>query len=143
MITVTVAPGNTLSGIAAHYGMSWQALWHDNPQIKNPNMIYVGEKIEVPSGHTAVKVAAKASPSGLGAPGSFQACVVERESGGRTQVMNSTGHYGLYQFSRSTWIAAGGSPALFGHATAAQQTAVFWLAFHKWGTSPWAPYDGC
>ena len=31
--------------------------------------------------------------------GSFGACVVARESGGNAQVMNSSGHYGLYQFS--------------------------------------------
>jgi hypothetical protein len=30
--------------------------------------------------------------------------------------MNSSGHYGLYQFSASTWAAARGNPADFGHA---------------------------
>ena len=74
---------------------------------------------------------------------SFQSCVIQRESGGNTQVMNSSGHYGLYQFSASTWAAYGGSPSLFGHASAAQQTQVFNNAMARGGQSNWAPYDGC
>ena len=74
---------------------------------------------------------------------SFQACVIAAESGGDAQIWNASGHYGLYQFSEQTWVAAGGSPSLFGHASAAYQTQVFWDAYRLWGTSPWAPYDGC
>jgi LysM repeat protein len=81
--------------------------------------------------------------SGSGAAGSFQQCVIQHESGGDAQVMNSSGHYGLYQFSQSTWNEAGGNPADFGHASAAEQNQVFQQAYAKWGTSPWAPYDGC
>src|SRR5205807_8302488 len=40
--------------------------------------------------------------------GGFASCVIARESGGNSQVMNSSGHYGLYQFSSSTWSAYGG-----------------------------------
>ncbi len=50
MIAVTVAPGDTLSGIAAEYGLSWRAVYADNPGIANPNLIYVGETVVVPSG---------------------------------------------------------------------------------------------
>jgi len=84
-----------------------------------------------------------ATSSGDGAPGSFQQCVIQRESSGNAQVMNSSGHYGLYQFSLSTWVAAGGNPADFGHASVSEQNAVFQTAFAEWGASPWAPYDGC
>ena len=84
-----------------------------------------------------------ATSSGGGAPGSFQQCVIQRESSGNAQVMNSSGHYGLYQFSESTWVAAGGNPADFGHASVSEQNQVFQTAFAMWGTSPWAPYDGC
>ena len=59
------------------------------------------------------------------APGSFQQCVISRESGGSSQVMNSSGHYGLYQFSAETWAAYGGNPADFGHASVAEQNQVF------------------
>lgn len=75
--------------------------------------------------------------------GAFGACVVARESGGNAQIWNASGHYGLYQFSESTWIAYGGSPALFGHATVAEQNAVFATALAEGGQNNWAPYDGC
>lgn len=73
----------------------------------------------------------------------FQGCVIARESSGQSQVMNSTGHYGLYQFDASTWAEGGGNPADFGHATVAEQTAVFWRVYQMRGTEPWAPSDGC
>ena len=82
------------------------------------------------------------SPSG-GPGGAFGACVISRESGGNSQVMNSTGHYGLYQFSASTWAGYGGNPADFGHATVAEQEQVFSSALAAGGQSNWSPYDGC
>ena len=78
-----------------------------------------------------------------GGMSSFQQCVIARESGGNSQVMNSSGHYGLYQFSASTWAAYGGNPADFGNASVAQQNQVFSNAIAAGGASNWAPYDGC
>ena len=75
--------------------------------------------------------------------GSFAQCVISRESGGNSQVMNSSGHYGLYQFSESTWVAYGGSAADFGHASVAEQNQVFNNALAQGGQSNWSPYDGC
>jgi LysM repeat protein len=75
--------------------------------------------------------------------GSFQACVIERESGGDSQVMNSSGHYGLYQFSASTWAEYGGNPADFGNASVAEQNQVFDNAMAAGGQSNWSAYDGC
>jgi len=75
--------------------------------------------------------------------GSFGQCVIARESGGQAQVMNATGHYGLYQFSASTWAAYGGSPADFGHASVAEQNQVFANAMAQGGQSNWSAYDGC
>ena len=74
---------------------------------------------------------------------SFQACVIARESGGNSQVMNSSGHYGLYQFSASTWAEYGGSPAEFGHASVSEQNRVFDNAIAAGGQYNWSPYDGC
>ena len=74
---------------------------------------------------------------------SFESCVIARESGGNAQVMNSSGHYGLYQFSASTWQAYGGSAGSFGHASAGEQHQVFSNAVARGGQSNWAPYDGC
>jgi Transglycosylase-like domain/LysM domain len=74
---------------------------------------------------------------------SFQQCVIARESGGNSQVMNSSGHYGLYQFSASTWAAYGGNPGDFGNASVAEQNQVFNNAMAAGGESNWGPYDGC
>ena len=78
-----------------------------------------------------------------GSSGSFQSCVIAAESGGNSQVMNSSGHYGLYQFAAGTWAAYGGNPADFGNASVAEQNQVFNNAIAAGGQSNWAPYDGC
>jgi hypothetical protein len=89
----------------------------------------------------APRQAPAASYSGSGG---FQSCVISRESGGNSQVMNSTGHYGLYQFSSQTWAAYGGDPGSFGNASVAQQNQVFANAMATpGGSSNWSPYDGC
>jgi LysM repeat protein len=88
-----------------------------------------------------VPVAAASTPTA--SDGSFQSCVIASESGGNSQVMNSSGHYGLYQFSASTWAEYGGSPADFGHATVAEQNQVFDNAIAAGGQSNWSAYDGC
>lgn len=75
--------------------------------------------------------------------GSMEQCIIAAESGGNSQVMNSSGHYGLYQFSYSTWVASGGSPSSFGHASVAEQRAAFQNAVAARGYSDWTPYDGC
>jgi transglycosylase-like protein len=76
-------------------------------------------------------------------PGSFQSCVISRESGGNPNVMNSSGHYGLYQFDYGTWVSGGGNPADFGHASVAEQNRVFQVVYAARGAEPWAPSDGC
>lgn len=44
----TVRKGDTLWGIAKQYGVELTALIQANPQIKNPNLIYPGEAVNVP-----------------------------------------------------------------------------------------------
>ena len=90
--------------------------------------------------------AAPAPPATASGPwpgGAFGNCVVERESGGNPDVWNASGHWGLYQFSASTWAEYGGNPADFGHAGVAEQEAVFMNALARGGEFNWAPYDGC
>jgi LysM repeat protein len=88
-------------------------------------------------------VPAAPASSGPWPGGAFGNCVVERESGGNPDVWNASGHWGLYQFSESTWIEYGGSAASFGNASVAQQEAVFMNALAQGGEFNWAPYDGC
>jgi nucleoid-associated protein YgaU len=73
----------------------------------------------------------------------LQQCIIGRESGGNSQVMNASGHYGLYQFSASTWQAYGGSAGSFGNASVAEQNAVYNSAIAAGGASNWTAYDGC
>jgi spore coat assembly protein SafA len=49
-MAITVRSGDTLSAIAARNGVSLQSLLGANPQIKNPNLIYPGQQIQIP-GH--------------------------------------------------------------------------------------------
>ena len=85
----------------------------------------------------AVPAANYSGSSGL------QQCIISRESGGNSQVMNGSGHYGLYQFSASTWQEYGGSAGSFGNASVAEQNQVFNTAIAAGGASNWTPYDGC
>jgi hypothetical protein len=79
----------------------------------------------------------------VGSYSGYEACVVSRESGGRSQVMNASGHYGLFQFDYGTWVSGGGSPATFGHASVSEQNRVFASVYAARGTQPWSPSDGC
>jgi LysM repeat protein len=92
---------------------------------------------------TAAPAPAPAQSANTGSTSSFQACVIAAESGGNPQVMNSSGHYGLYQFSASTWAEYGGNPADFGDASVAEQNQVFDNAIAAGGASNWSLYDGC
>ena len=170
--TYTVRSGDTLSAIALrvyHDAGAWPVLyWANRNQIRWANSIQVGQVLTVPSrprrlptaprqlGPTHASVAqpaiieqdaavtsAPARTTTSAGYGSFQACVIARESGGRSQVMNSSGHYGLYQFSASTWAEYGGNPADFGHASVAEQNRVFDNAMAAGGEFNWSPYDGC
>lgn len=83
---------------------------------------------------------ARVSTAGFGG---YQACVITRESGGQSQVMNSSGHYGLYQFDYGTWVSGGGAGGDFGHASVSEQNRVFSSVYAARGTQPWSPSDGC
>jgi LysM repeat protein len=44
----TVRPGDSLNGIAAEHGLSLKTLLAANPQLRNPDLIHVGESIHLP-----------------------------------------------------------------------------------------------
>ena len=46
--TYTVKSGDTLSGIGAKFGVSYQAIAKLN-QIKNPDLIFPGQKFKIPN----------------------------------------------------------------------------------------------
>ncbi len=168
-----VRSGDTLASIAQRLYASadyWPVLyWANHAAIPDASQITAGQVLTVPNkpakipsapqelapaapaattassgqGYSSRAATATTSSTYSGASNSFQACVIARESGGNPQVMNGSGHYGLYQFSASTWAAYGGNPADFGHASVAEQNQVFDNAIAAGGESNWAPYDGC
>ena len=162
---------SSIAGHLYHDRAAWPVLyWQNRKRIQWADEIYAGQVLQVPPKPAQIPrppnalgpiapPASTASPTAMrvgttsagsaggysgGVPGgAFGACVVARESGGNAQVMNATGHYGLYQFSAATWAAYGGNPADFGHASVAEQNQVFAGALAAGGQSNWAPYDGC
>jgi len=48
----TVRWGESLSGIAVRYGTTIQAIMAANPQIWNPNVIFAGQVLYIPTGGT-------------------------------------------------------------------------------------------
>ncbi len=105
----------------------------------------------------AVPVAAPAAPSGTGtsaapvqatasyagAPGSFQSCVIQRESGGNASAVNaSSGAGGLYGFLPSTWQSLGFS-GLPENASVSEQNAAFAKEYAHPGGAAWSASHGC
>jgi LysM repeat protein len=172
-VSYTVRSGDTLSGIAGkfyHNPAAWPAIYDGNrAKIRWANVISPGEKLTIPAKpshipaapgqlsptyvpkHAAPTTQFQSAPvqapaqtdSYYSGDSSFQACVIARESGGDASIWNASGHYGLYQFSYSTWVAYGGSPSEFGNASVAEQNQVFANAMARGGEDNWAPYDGC
>lgn len=50
--TYTIRPGDTLSAVAAKFGFSLDALLAANPDISNPNLVYIGQVINFPGPDT-------------------------------------------------------------------------------------------
>ena len=163
----TVRPGDSLSSIAGrvyHDQAAWPTIyWANHSKLRSANDILAGQVLLIPAKPARIPnapaqaapvvVAASQSQGVTYAPaeavstysggGGFASCVIGRESGGNAQVMNSSGHYGLYQFSASTWQEYGGSAGDFGNASVAQQNQVFDNALAAGGQSNWSAYDGC
>jgi len=162
---------SAIAGHLYHDAADWPALyWGNRHEVRWANDIKVGQVLRIPAkpAHTpkapsalgptsyaprharaattevqATTTSASSYYGGAYPGGAFGACVVARESGGDPNIWNPSGHYGLYQFSEPTWVAYGGDPAEFGHATVAEQNAVFATALADGGEDNWAPYDGC
>ncbi|HLH63933.1 MAG TPA: LysM peptidoglycan-binding domain-containing protein [Ktedonobacteraceae bacterium] len=65
--TYVVVSGDTLGGIAARYGTTWQKLASYN-HIPNPNLIYINQKVCIPGAHSGGSGGSGGSnaPKGLG-----------------------------------------------------------------------------
>jgi resuscitation-promoting factor RpfC len=169
---VTVRAGDSLSSISQReYGRAadWPALWWVNRhRVADPGLLVKGQRLHLSDWHqvtpwlrqaalaaapapAAAPLAASGSVTSTatatgtysGAPGSFQSCVIQAESGGDAGAVNaSSGAGGLYGFLPSTWQALGFS-GLPEDAPVSEQNAAFAKEYAAGGTSAWAPYDGC
>lgn len=158
-----VQPGDTLS---SRFGAGWRAVCAVN-HLPDCNLIYPGQRLVVTTAGGTVQTSAWSDDdhdgdagesagapavaytapsyggSYSGAPGSFQACVIARESGGNASAVNPySGAGGLYGFLPSTWHALGYS-GLPENASVATQNAAFAQEYAQAGAAPWAAYDGC
>jgi hypothetical protein len=68
----------------------------------------------------------------------FERCVAWRESG-NNPTASSAGMFGILP---STWASLG-YPGTAGTSSVALQKQAFDRLYAQYGTSPWAPYDGC
>jgi peptidoglycan hydrolase CwlO-like protein len=85
-----------------------------------------------------------ASSGGAHRDDPFLACTRARESGGNYGAVNSSGYYGAYQFSKSTWnitASHAGRIDLVGvvpsQAAPADQDELAWVLYEWQGTRPW------
>jgi hypothetical protein len=69
---------------------------------------------------------------------SFEQCVAWRESGDNPTASSA----GLFGILPATWAQLGYSGTA-GQAPVSLQKAAFQRLYAQYGTSPWAPYDGC
>lgn len=170
-----VKKGDTLTRIAVKlYGQAprrAEIWWINRKHISNPNLIFVGESLRtnnvkppqwmtrrfneasapsVTASHTPTTTVSYTPVTAPAPIGSFESCVMQRESGGDPTAYNtSSGASGLFGMLLSFWDGIDGG--YFGHlypggastAPYGVQLSAFSDAYAEDGTAPWAPYDGC
>ena len=130
--SVIVSPGQYLSEIATDNNSTIQRIYDANTEIINPDLIYPGEKLTIPSAtevltnrplptdttnvdastttSTSANVSAaqvSAVPVNASNAGVWQE-IANCESGGNWSINTGNGFYGGLQFSLSSWEAVGG-----------------------------------
>ena len=86
----------------------------------------------------AAQPAAAPSSGSLSGMSAFERCVAWRESGNNPTASSA----GLFGILPSTWASLG-YPGTAGSSPVSLQMAAFNKLYAMYGTSPWAPYDGC
>jgi len=117
--THTVQPGDTLSGIAASAGVSLTKVEAANRWIKNPNLIYVGQVVQVPDGRSGITPEAPTyyqAPAASSAPSASSSTAASSgtssESSGTSSVSSGT----------SATSAGGSAPSSFQQCVALRES---------------------
>lgn len=138
--TYTIQPGDTLSALAARFGTDVAGLAAAN-HIADINLIYAGQQLTIPAGNSGSYPSSPAeltadpqpgaqavsysppSQAGSSSMPSVWSCIARFESNSNPGENTGNGYYGMFQFSMSSWQAAGGqgNPA---DATPGEQLAV-------------------
>ncbi len=124
---VTVIVGDTLSGIASNYSTTYERLFDANEEIVNPNLIYPGEIIDIPSSsqllpdrtlpsEETVQPSASIQPEPISsttttptnASSNIWNLLAQCESGGNWSINTGNGYYGGLQFTLGSWHLVGG-----------------------------------
>jgi hypothetical protein len=91
-----------------------------------------------PAASQATPPARPSVSSPLSGMSAFERCVAWRESGDNPTASSA----GLFGILPSTWASLGYAGTAGGSSVALQKAA-FDRLYAQYGTSPWAPYDGC
>jgi LysM repeat protein len=162
---VKIQRGDTLSKIAKKQGTTYLRIFYANKQIKNPDLIYPGKSLRIPSANEKLKKRAllsaapkpitrtqpqqtsvssqTAQPTPAPRPtysansGGVWDRLAQCESGGNWSINTGNGYYGGLQFSLSSWRAVGGS-GLPSNASKSEQIARAerLQAIQGWGAWP-------
>lgn len=158
---VTIAPGDSLSKIATDKKTTIQRLFDANETIKDPDLIYPGDKIRIPKADEKLTTRPLPTPAVIAAP-AFTAAPTARsavpraavqaapvasgsvwdqlavcEAGGNWAINTGNGYYGGLQFTLSSWQAVGGSGLPSDASREEQiQRGEMLLARQGWGAWP-------
>ncbi|HEV7952054.1 MAG TPA: transglycosylase family protein [Candidatus Saccharimonadales bacterium] len=162
---VEIQPGDNLSEIATEHKSTIQRLYDANEKIENPNLIFPGEELRVPTADeqlttrpmpaeaVAALVVAAPAPATQSAPvarsaapriaaapvasGSAWDRLAQCEAGGNWAINTGNGYYGGLQFTISSWQAVGGSGLPSDASREEQiQRGEMLLARQGWGAWP-------
>ncbi len=157
---VEVQPGDYLSKIATEQETTYVRIYNANEEIKNPDIIYPGQKLRIPKADEVLaeralpatpapvavtpkrtQATAVSAPVASTAPAVADGSVWDRlaacESGGNWAINTGNGYYGGVQFSLATWRGVGGSG--YPHQNSREEQikrAEILLARSGWGQWP-------
>lgn len=135
--SVTVQPGDTLSGLAAEYCGSagdWASMWDANRDtIANPNLIYPGQVVRIACHAAAQVAAARSDPPASDPPAGHRQVHTTAVAAAVTGLSGTLGCTGL----EALWEAAGGS---HGEAFLAAEIAMAESGGRQYALSPTNDY---
>jgi hypothetical protein len=139
--THTVQPGDTLSGIAASAGVSLTSVEAANKWIKNPNLIYAGQVIDVPDGRSGITPAA---PTYYQAPASSSTSSEDSDTSATAAGTGSSSTGSSSSYSGTSSASTGTSSASTGSASTGSSPSSFQqcVAWRESGNNPTASSSG-